>query len=99
MKCTGGHGLMGIYDSRSDRFNSGATNGRHYLQAYDKHVRVFVNSLDFQEHNQRMREFYLAHTKNLRQWGRMVSGVKEDPRTFPLLALIQKAVPLRYSPN
>jgi len=90
---------MGIYDSGIDWFNSGATNGRHYLPAYDKHVSLFRNCLDFQEHNQRMREFYLAHTKNLRQWGRMVSGVKEDPRIFPLLALIRKVVPLRYSPN
>ncbi len=90
---------MGIYDSRSDRFNSSVTNSRDYLQAYNECIRLLHKSHDFQGHNQCMTAFRLAHSKNWVQWGQMVSEVQENPLALLPIVLMRGSVLARYSPN
>ena len=88
-----------MYNSRSDWFNSSVTNGRDYLQAYGECMKLFRKARDFQEHNQRMRAFRLAHPKDWKQLGHRVSQIQENPLALPPIALIRKLVLARYSLN
>ncbi len=90
---------MGIRDSRSDWFNSSVINSRGHLQACNECLRLLRKSYDFQEHNQRMRAFRLAHPKNWVQWGQRVSEVQENLLTLLPIALMRGVVLARYSPN
>ena len=58
------------------------------------------NSQDcFQEHNQRMKAFRLAHPGNWRQWGRSVPEVQEGLQALVSTVLLPGVLLETYSPN
>jgi len=67
----------------NDRSDSGAGNG---------------NSC-FREHNQRMKEFRLAHPQNWRQWHYQKRQVQENPLALPRMTLVREMEQCRQSPN
>jgi len=68
---------------RNDSFNSDAAN----------------SSAPFQEHDQRMRDFCLAHPRYWRRWGNRASEVHGSLLTLAPIALVQGIALARYSPN
>ena len=72
-----------VWNNKKEQFNSSGGNG----------------SDSFQEHNQRMRAFQLAHPENWKQRGHKVSEVRESILTLGLPALTPRVTLARYSPN
>ena len=70
-------------NNRNDWFNRSSGKGRD----------------SFQEHNQRMRAFRLAHPSNWRQRGHRVPEVQQGLPTLVRTALLQGVVLARYSAN
>jgi len=70
-------------NNRNNQFNLTSGNGRS----------------SFQEHNQRMKAFRLAHPNNWRQWGRKTVVVTERLPALVLPIILQRARLSTYSPN
>lgn len=72
-----------VWNNRNDWFNSSTANGGD----------------SFQEHNQLMRAFHLAHPENWRQWGHRIPEVQGGLLALASIGLIWEGVPARYSQN
>lgn len=53
----------------------------------------------FEEHNQNMRAFRLAHPEPWRQWGQSPPEIQESLPAFVSTFLLKRAVLSTYSPN